>query len=134
MAGQLFSPLVNRFRRSGMDYDSERLLENDTEIPLGNLSAETADLSLDLSILHHRDQTLTGDQYLHDARVSNENSATKVTVIAPSRSSPKRKIFRKIFHFLGVTLAIFPRYYCLYLLCSLNLHKASLAWTSFPLY
>ena len=107
MAGQLFSPLVNRFRRSGMDYDSERLLENDTEIPLGNLSAETADLSLDLSILHHRDQTLTGDQYLHDARVSNENSATKVTVIAPSRSSPKRKIFRKIFHFLGVTLAIF---------------------------
>ena len=40
MAGQLFSPLVNRFRRSGMDYDSERLLENDTEIPLGNLSGE----------------------------------------------------------------------------------------------
>ena len=103
MAGQLFSPLVNRFRRSGMDYDSERLLENDTEIPLGNLSAETADLSPDLSILHHRDQTLTGDQYLHDARVSNENTATKVTVIPPSRSSPKRKIF----HFLGVTLAIF---------------------------
>ena len=103
MAGQLFSPLVNRFRRSGMDYDSERLLENDTEIPLGNLSAETAGLSPDLSILHHRDQTLTGDQYLHDARVSNENTATKVTVIAPSRSSPKRKIF----HFLGVTLAIF---------------------------
>ena len=40
MAGQLFSPLINRFRRSGMNYDSERLLENDTEIPLGNLSGE----------------------------------------------------------------------------------------------
>ena len=100
MAGQLFSPLINRFRRSDMNYDSERLLENDTEIPLGNLSGEAADLS----ILHHRDQTSTSDEYLHDARVSNENTAaTKVTVIAPSRSSPKRKIF----HFLGVTLAIF---------------------------
>ena len=63
MAGQLFSPLINRFRRSDMNYDSERLLENDTEIPLGNLSGETADLS----ILHHRDQTSTSDEYLHDA-------------------------------------------------------------------
>ena len=99
MAGQLFSPLINRFRRSGMNYDSERLLENDTEIPLGNLSGETADLS----ILHHRDQTSTSDEYLHDARVSNENTATKVTVNAPSLSSAKRKMF----HFLGVTLAIF---------------------------
>ena len=51
-----------------MNYDSERLLENDTEIPLGNLSGETADLS----ILHHRDQTSTSDEYLHDARVSKE--------------------------------------------------------------
>ena len=99
MAGQLFSPLINRFRRSGMNYDSERLLENDTEIPLGNLSEETADLS----ILNHRDQTSTSDEYLHDARVSNENTATKVTVITPSLSSRTRKIF----HFLGVTLAIF---------------------------
>ena len=99
MAGRLFSPLINRFRRSDMNYDSERLLENNTEIPLGNLSAETADLS----ILRHRDQTSTSDEYLQDARVSNENTATKVTVIAPSLSSRTRKIF----HFLGVTLAIF---------------------------
>ena len=115
MAGRLFSPLINRFRRRGMN-GSERLLENDTctEIPLGNLSTN-------LSILPQRDHTSTtsnvnstennyaavlGDQHLEDTRVSNENTATTsstMTVQFTHLLSPRRKIF----HLLGVTLTIF---------------------------
>ena len=115
MAGRLFSPLINRFRRRGMN-GNERLLEDDTctEISLG-------DFSTNLTILPQRDHASTisnvnstennyaavvGDQHLEDNRVSNENIATTspaMTVQFTHLQSPRRKIF----HFLGVTLTIF---------------------------
>ena len=115
MAGRLFSPLINRFRRRGMN-GNERLLEDDTctEISLD-------DFSTNLTILPQRDRAWTisnvnstennyaavlGDQHLEDNRVSNENIATTsptMTVQFTHLQSPRRKIF----HFLGVTLTIF---------------------------